>query len=65
MNIIEINGSRFGKVKHFVDGKKHNINIHHGICENFSKFLATTHQKVAEEHSLKFSAINIDKNMIC
>ncbi len=65
MNIIEVNGTRFGKVKHFVEGDKHNFNIHHGICKNFSKFLTSTHKKMCEDLSLKFSVNNVDSNMVC
>ncbi len=65
MNILEVNASRFGKVKHFVEGNKHNLNIHHGICKNFSMFLAFTHKKMCEDLSLKFSLNNLDSNMVC
>ncbi len=65
MNILEVNATRFGKVKHFVEGNKHNLNIHHGICKNFSMFLAFTHKKMCEDLSLKFSLNNLDSNMVC
>ena len=62
---ILLNSTRFGTVKHEVIGKKHIINIHHGICLNFSKFLYNTHQALANDLSLKLHITNIDKKMIC
>ena len=65
MKVIEINGTRFGKVKHTESDHIHNINIHHGICENFSKFLAATHQALADDLSLKMTVNNLDNSMVC
>jgi len=62
---ILLNSTRFGTVKHEVIGSKHIINIHHGICLNFSKFLFNTHLALANDLSLKLHITNIDKNMIC
>ncbi len=62
---ILLNSTRFGTVKHEVIGSKHIINIHHGICLNFSKFLYNTHLALANNMSLKLHITNIDKNMIC
>ena len=62
---ILLNSTRFGTVKHDVIGSKHIINIHHGICLNFSKFLFNTHLALANDLSLKLHITNIDKNMIC
>lgn len=62
---ILLNSTRFGTVKHEVIGSKHIINIHHGICLNFSKFLFNTHLALANNMSLKLHITNIDKNMIC
>jgi len=62
---ILLNSTRFGTVKHEVVDSKHIINIHHGICLNFSKFLFNTHSALANELSLKLHITNIDKNMIC
>jgi len=67
-NLIEailLNSTRFGTVKHELVGKKHIINIHHGICLNFSKFLYNTHLTLANDLSLKLHITNIDKKMIC
>ena len=55
MKVIEISDSRFGKVKYDVDNTIHSINILHDVCENFSKFLAETHQTLANNLSLRFS----------
>jgi len=65
MQILEINALRFGAVKHVENDGKHSLNIHHGIGENFSHFLAASHQSLSDELSLKLSITNIDKNMIC
>ncbi len=62
---ILLNSTRFGTVKHEIIGSKHIINIHHGICLNFSKFLFNTHLALANNLSLKLHITNIDKNMIC
>ncbi len=62
---ILLNASRFGTVKHETVDSKHIINIHHGICMNFSKFLFNTHTTLANELSIKLHITNIDKNMIC
>ena len=65
INAIILNASRFGTIKHDVHDSKHIINIHHGICLNFSKFLFNTHTTLANDLSLKLHISNIDKNMIC
>jgi len=65
MKMIELSDSRFGKINHNIDNSTHSINILHGVCENFSKFLAETHQVMAENLSLKFNVQHIDNNMIC
>ncbi len=43
MKMVELSDSRFGKVKCVTTDSTCNINIVHGVCENFSKFLAETH----------------------
>ena len=65
MKMIEISDSRFGTVKYTVNDSVYNINILHGVCENFSKFLAETHQSLADHLSLKFSIEHLDNNMVC
>lgn len=65
MKMIEISDARFGKVKYHINNHTHSINILHGVSENFSKFLAETHQALADNLSLKFSIEHIDTNMIC
>ena len=64
MKIIEVNGSRFGKVRHSSVDSVHHINIHHGICEEFSKFLAGTHQALADDLSVKLTIQNTDRYSI-
>jgi hypothetical protein len=65
MQILEINALRFGAVKHTHEDGTHVLNIHHGISENFSRFLASAHQRMADDLSLKMTLTNSDKNMIC
>ena len=65
IHAILLNASRFGTVKHETYDSKHIINIHHGICLNFSKFLFNTHTSLANDLSIKLHITNIDKNMIC
>ena len=65
MKMIEISDSRFGTVKYNINDSIHNINILHGVSINFSKFLAETHQALADNLSLRFSVEHIDNNMIC
>lgn len=65
MKMIEISDSRFGKVEYNVNDSTHRINLIHNVCENFSKFLAETHQVLADNLSLKFNVEHVDNNMIC
>jgi len=65
MNILEINALRFGFVNHNIKDGQHSLNIHHGINDNFSHFLACAHQKMADDLSLKMNIINSDKNLLC
>jgi hypothetical protein len=65
MKMIEISDSRFGTVKYTANESTYNINILHGVCENFSKFLAETHQALAEHLSLKFTIEHLDNSMVC
>lgn len=65
MNILEINALRFGAVKHTHEDGIHVLNIHHGISYDFSHFLASAHQRMADDLSLKLTLTNSDKNMIC
>ena len=53
MQILEINAMRFGVVNHSEDDGKHTLNIHHGISDNFSHFLACAHNRMADDLSLK------------
>ena len=65
MKMIEISDSRFGKVNAHMKNNTYIINILHGVCENFSKFLAETHQALADNLDLKFNIEHSDNNMIC
>ena len=65
MQVMEINALRFGSVKHSKENGYHILNIHHGINDNFSHFLACSHQKASEELGLKLFITNSDKKMIC
>jgi len=65
MKMVEISDSRFGKVNYNVNDTRHNINILHGVCKNFSMFLAEIHKTLADNLSLRFTVEHIDNNMIC
>ena len=65
MKMIEISDSRFGKVKAHVNNNMHSINILHGVCKNFSMFLAETHQTLADNLDLKLNIEHLDNNMVC
>jgi len=65
MQILEINALRFGVVKHTQEDGTHVLNIHHGINDNFSRFLAYAHQRMADDLDFKVNITNSDKNMIC
>ena len=65
MQILEINATRFGVVKHFENEGVHTLNIHHGISKKFSHFLASAHKAMADDLSLKLTVTNTDKNMLC
>jgi hypothetical protein len=65
MNILEINALRFGVVNHSIQDGHHSLNIHHGINDNFSYFLACAHQKMANDLSLKIDVTNSDNNTLC
>jgi len=65
MQILEINALRFGVVKHTENNGAHSLNIHHGISKEFSRFLGSAHQNLADELSLKLTITNSDKNMLC
>ena len=65
MHILEINALRFGVVKHTKTDGVHSLNIRHGISSNFSHFLACSHEKMAEDLSLKIKVTNSDRNMVC
>jgi hypothetical protein len=49
MQILEINALRFGVVKHTNENGIHVLNIHHGISDSFSHFLACAHQRMADD----------------
>jgi len=65
IQILEINGLRFGTVHHTEKVGIHILNIHHGISKNFSHFLALAHKSMADDMSLKLNITNEDKNTIC
>ncbi len=65
MQILEINALRLGNVKHAENNGKHLLNIHHGISESFSHFLASAHQAMADDLELKLAITNKDKNTLC
>ncbi len=65
ISVLEINATRYGSVKHNSENSKHTICIHHGVCDEFSKFLALVHENMALQLSIIITITNIDKNTIC
>jgi hypothetical protein len=65
MHVLVINATRYGSVKHSFEKSKHNICIHHGVCAEFSKFLALVHEITASQLSIKIKITNIDQNTVC
>lgn len=65
IHVLVVNASRYGTVKHNSKNEKHSICIHHGACEEFSKFLAEIHKIMAEHLSVKINIKNSDQNTLC
>ena len=65
MHVLVINATRYGSVKYSFEKSKHNICIHHGVCVEFSKFLALVHEITASQLSIKMIITNTDQNTVC
>ncbi len=65
MHVFVINATRYGSVKYNSENSKHNICIHHGVCSEFSRFLALVHEITASQLSIRMAITNIDKNTVC
>ena len=65
MTIIEINSSRYGTTHHTFENNTHRFCIHHNSGINFSKFISSTHQIMADELSLQLQITNVDENITC
>ncbi len=65
MHVLIINATRYGSVKYNFENSKHHICIHHGVCNEFSRFLALVHEITASQLSFKLTITNIDKNTVC
>jgi len=65
MHVLVINASRYGSVKYNSENSKHNICIHHGVCSEFSKFLAIIHEIATSQLSIKMVITNTDQNTVC
>ncbi len=65
MHVLVINATRYGSVKHNSENSKHHICIHHGVCSEFSRFLALVHEITASQLSFRLTITNIDKNTVC
>ncbi len=62
---IDINASRYGSVVSSYVDPYHRLCIHHNLGINFSKFLAFTHEVMAQKLSLVLRITNCDDNIIC
>ena len=65
MHVLVINATRYGSVKYNSENSKHHICIHHGVCSEFSKFLALVHEIMASKLSIKMVITNTDQNTVC
>jgi len=65
MHVLIINASRYGSVKYNTENEIHHICIHHGVCSEFSKFLALVHEISASQLSIKIVITNTDQNTVC
>ena len=65
MHVMVINATRYGSVKYNSENSKHHICIHHGVCSEFSRFLALIHEITASQLSIKIAITNTDKNTVC
>jgi len=65
MHVLVINATRYGSVKYSFEKSKHNICIHHGVNNEFSKFLALIHEITASQLSIKITITNTDQNTVC
>ena len=65
MHVLVINATRYGSVQYNFENSKHHIRIHHGVCSEFSKFLALVHEITASQLSIKLVITNTDANTVC
>ena len=65
MHVLVINATRYGSVKYNSENSKHHICIHHGVCSEFSKFLALVHEITTSQLSIRMAITNTDKNTVC
>ena len=64
IKMIEISDVCFDKVKYHINNSTHSINILHGVSESFLKFLAETHQVLADNIPLRFGIEHMYTDMI-
>lgn len=65
MQVLVINASRYGSVKHTSENQIHKICIHHGACIGFSKFIALIHEMTGNYLAVKIKITNSDENTLC
>jgi predicted DNA-binding ribbon-helix-helix protein len=65
MQVLVINASRYGSVKHTNENSIHKICIHHGACIEFSKFISLIHEIMAGNLTIKIEITNSDQNTVC
>jgi len=56
--------SRYGTVRHDIDGTLHHFQVYHGISIKFSKFLAEIIRATSKDLSYKFRILDIDANIL-
>jgi len=65
MSMIEIYSTRFGALRHEINGTKHDLTLHHGLNKKFSQYLAAVLEAMAEDLDLKLIVKNADKTILC
>ena len=64
IHVMIVNATRYGSVKYHSENSKHSIFIHHGVCLQFSKFLALVHEITSNNLSINMKVTNIDNDTI-
>ncbi|MFQ5941868.1 MAG: hypothetical protein ACE5KA_09255 [Nitrososphaerales archaeon] len=56
--------SRYGMVQHEINGRTHDIILHHNVNSKFSDFLAQVARAMAKDLHLKLTVQEVDRNVL-